>query len=158
MDEIGILLITWFYRKSESKSVADIFSTVMCRLWLQDLQCTSGSGATVCGDLRLCVRRQGSGGYRCRGPGSVFDFQILCLNKYFGVGARIRRPIINTLILFFMFLVQQQRHRKFINQQFCNLKMKILKKVIILIVTLLTFKYWKLPIRNDVTTFIHIFV
>lgn len=32
MDEIGILLITWFYRKSESKSVADIFSTVMCRL------------------------------------------------------------------------------------------------------------------------------
>lgn len=72
----------------------------------------------MCGDLRLCVRRQGSGGYRCRGPGSVFDFQPLCLNKYFGVGARIRRPIINALILFFMFLVQQQRHRKFINQQF----------------------------------------
>lgn len=61
--------LIFLFMKSWIKS-ADEFQLMMCRIWLQDLQRAGGPGASVSGDIKLCVRRQGSGGHWCWGPGS----------------------------------------------------------------------------------------
>lgn len=42
---------------------------IMCRVWLQNLQCACGPGASGCGDIKLCVWGSGSRWHWRWGPG-----------------------------------------------------------------------------------------